>query len=152
MPRRRSCLRPWLLPAVLAAPLVLLAGCAATTHKLDGAWECVDPAPASPELREIKVITDGHFAFGVPNPGRPELYAGGGTCTYDGRQYVEHITYHWVKALVGRTIAFDCQLKDDLWYHAATFDLDGQPTTIREVWRRAGTGAELPPPPAGAGK
>ncbi len=126
---------------------LLLAGCASTAHKLDGAWECLDPAPASPELREVKVIADGHFAFGVPNAGGPELNAGGGTCSYDGKHYVEHITYHWAEALVGKTIVFDCRMKDGLWYHSAQLEAGGERFNIQEVWRRAGSGVELPPPP-----
>lgn len=139
---------PFFHGLILGVLGLALAGCASTAHRLDGAWECLDPAPAEPALREVKVIADGHFAFGVPNGGAPALCAGGGTCDFDGKKYVEHITYHWISGLVGKTIVFDCRLKDGLWYHSAEFDLGGRPVTINEVWRPVGSGAELPPAPA----
>ena len=123
---------------LLLVTLTLLSACATTRSALDGAWECVRPAPDSPDQREIKVIADGHFAFGVPSGG-PALTAGGGTCSYDGHQYTESIEYHWIPSLVGQTIVFDCTLKDGLWYHKAAFEVGGQRFNIDEVWRRVGT-------------
>lgn len=123
---------------ILLVALTLLPACASTRGALDGAWECIQPAPRSPEQREIKVIADGHFAFGVPSAG-PQLTAGGGTCAYDGHQYTETVEYHWAPALVGRTIVFDCTLEDDLWTHKAVFEAGGQRFNIDEVWRRVGT-------------
>ncbi len=123
---------------ILLFTLTMLPACASTRSALDGAWECIQPAPRSPDEREIKVVADGHFAFGVPAAG-PELTAGGGTCSYDGHFYTETVAYHWVPALVGQTIVFDCTLKGGLWYHKAAFETGGQRFNIDEVWRRIGT-------------
>ncbi len=133
---RRARLAACLL--TLSIILTLLPACASTRGALDGAWECIQPAPRTPDQREIKVIADGHFAFGVPSSG-PGLTAGGGTCAYDGHRYTETVEYHWVPALVGRTIVFDCTLKDGLWTHKAVFEAGGQRFNIDEVWRRVGT-------------
>lgn len=130
---------------ILLVALTLLPACASTRGALDGAWECIQPAPRTPDQREIKVVADGHFAFGVPATG-PGLVAGGGTCAYDGHQYTETVEYHWVPALVGRTIVFDCTLKGGLWTHKASFEAGGQRFNIDEVWRRVGT-----PKPDGSG-
>jgi len=137
---------------VLTVLGLLLAGCASTAHKLDGAWECISPAPSSPDHTEYKLLADGHFAFGVPPGDGAVICSGGGTYTYDGTHYVETVTYHWLAPLIGQTLTFDCRLKDGLWYHSGSFDIGGQPFTINEVWRRVGSGVELPPAPAVAGK
>lgn len=123
---------------IASTTLTLLTACASTRHALDGAWECVQPAPNTPAEREVKVIADGRFAFGVASGG-PLVVAGGGACAYDGHQYTETVEYHWIPALVGRTIIFDCTLEGGLWRHEASFEAGGRQFHIDEVWRRVGS-------------
>ena len=124
---------------ILLFVLTLLPACATTRGALDGAWECVQPAAPSPAQREIKLITDGHFAFAAPSENGLGAITGGGTCSYDGHRYTETVAYHWVPSLVGKTIVFDCTLKDGLWHHEANFEANGERFNIDEVWRRVGT-------------
>lgn len=117
------------------AMLLLISACATSGSRLDGVWECVTPAPATPDTRAVKIIADGHFAFGRQSADGATVYAGGGTCRRDGARYTETVAWHWVPALVGQTIVFDCALKDGLWYHRATFEAQGERFDIDEVWR-----------------
>lgn len=122
----------------LPALLVLLPACAANHPHLEGAWVCVEPAPAPGQAAAVKVLADGRFAFGRPGPVPGDPPAGGGTYEYRDGHYVETITYHWAKALVGQTITFTCEVEDGLWHHRATFTANGEPFHIDEVWRRVG--------------
>jgi hypothetical protein len=118
------------------AMLLLISACATSGSRLDGVWECVTPAPASAESRAVKILADGHFAFGRPSVDGTGADAGGGTYRYEDGKYAETVIWHWVPALVGQTIVFDCALKDGLWYHRATFEAQGERFDIDEVWRR----------------
>ena len=100
------------LPVLLM--LLMIAACATSRTKLDGVWECVKPAPASADTRAVKILTDGHFAFGRQSVDGGRAYAGGGTYRLDGTHYIETVDWHWVPVLVGQTIVFDCALKDGL--------------------------------------
>lgn len=119
-----------------AALLLVLSACATSGSKLDGFWECVTPAPATPDTRAVKILADGHFACGRQSADGATAYTGGGTCRLDGEQYIETVAWHWAPALVGQTIVFDCELKDGLWYHRAEFEAQGERFNIDEVWRR----------------
>lgn len=87
----------------LLAMFVLIPGCAANRPRLEGAWECVEPAPQPGQKPGVKVLADGHFSFGTPPGDGQQLWAGGGTYTYEPQSgaYTETVTYHWLKALVG---------------------------------------------------
>lgn len=126
----------WFRSAMAVLACAMLSACAASRPPLDGVWECVAPPPASESTRTVKILTDGHFAFGRQSPDGATVYAGGGTYNYDEGQYTEVVTWHWVPALVGQTIVFDCALKDGLWYHKAVFEAGGKRFDIDEVWRR----------------
>lgn len=118
---------------------VLLLGvcaCAGSRPSLDGVWEKVDPDPARPQRQTVKILTDGHFAFGTQSPDGQHNWSGGGTYTLDGNLYTETIAYHWIPSLVGRSISFTRDVKDGLWYHKAVFDVDDRHFNIDEVWRR----------------
>lgn len=131
-----------ILPVLLM--MSIITACAASRPKLEGVWECVKPEPASPETRAVKILADGHFAFGRQSVDGGRAYAGGGTYSFDGTHYIETVGWHWVPVLVGETIVFDCALKDGLWYHRATFEAGGERFDIDEVWRRV---AEPKPAP-----
>lgn len=128
------------LPLLLLATtmLTMLAGCAGTRPPLEGAWECVQPAPQPGHQPVVKVLADGHFSFGAAAMGGQPLRAGGGTYAHEPKSgaYTETVTYHWSKALVGQVLTFACELDGDLWRHRATFEAGGEPFTIDEVWRR----------------
>lgn len=121
---------------LLVILLVGLVGCSATRGDLDGAWELVEPGTLDPAGPAVKVLADGHFAFGRRAPGGGVGWAGGGTYTYDGEIYTETITYHYAETLVGTRIKFDCDLEDGTWRHRAKFEHAGETFSIDEVWQR----------------
>lgn len=119
-------------------------GCSQAPKGLVGAWEMVgselaadSTAAGVPDpLVSVKVLSDGHFAFGRMTV-LGEVWAGGGLYSYDGRgHYSEFITYNSIPALVGKKIDFTCRLRGDLWYHDASSTVDGERIEIHEVWRR----------------
>lgn len=128
----------WKNAVMAALACVMLSACAATRPALEGAWECVEPAPVPGEVAAVKVLSDGHFAFGRPSPAGDTVFAGGGTYVYQDRTYTETVAWHWAPKLVGQTIVFDCSMKDGLWYHRATFEAGGERFEINEIWRRVG--------------
>lgn len=132
--------RPSRVPALalVVLGLVTLTACAGARPRLEGAWECVQPAPAPGHAPVVKVLADGHFSFGAQAWGGQQLWAGGGTYVHapQAGTYTETVTYHWSPALVGQVIAFECVLEGELWRHRATVDAGGQAFTIDEVWRR----------------
>ncbi|MBK8168013.1 MAG: hypothetical protein IPK64_18870 [bacterium] len=140
MPSRDRRLTVRALPLFLLAVtmLTVLTGCAGTRPPLEGAWECVQPAPQPGQQPAVKVLAGGHFAFGAPAGTGSLSPAGGGTYAYEPKSgaYTETVTYHWLKALVGQVITFACEMDGDLWRHRATFVAGGEPFTIDEVWRR----------------
>lgn len=123
---------------LLLALVILMAGCAGTRLDLEGAWECVQPPPLPGQTPTVKVLADGHFAFGTMAADGRTLRAGGGTYGFADGKYVETITYHWAQALVGQVVAFDGEVEDGLWHHRATFEAGGEPFHIDETWRRLG--------------
>jgi hypothetical protein len=142
-----------LLLAVAALPIT---GCSHAPNPLIGAWEVVQPGVGAPEpdsssgmmpnpLVPMKILTDSYFAFGYLTPSG-EVFAGGGTYTYDGRDhYTEFIRYHSLPYLVGMRIDFTCRLEGDLWYHDGTYVTQGVNGEIHEVWRRLDEGKPSTP-------
>lgn len=134
----RTVLRTAPHAALLLAMLLALGACAGARPHLEGAWECVQPAPGPGREPVVKILADGHFAFGTPAAEGERTWAGGGTYTHDpdAGTCTETVTYHWAKALVGQVITFQCELDGDLWRHRASFTANGEPFAIDEVWRR----------------
>lgn len=123
---------------LLLALITLTGGCAGTRPDLEGAWECLQPAPQPGQPPVVKVLVDGHFAFGAGSVDGGAPRAGGGTYAQTGGAYTETITYHWAKALVGQVITFECVVEEGLWHHRGLFVADGERFQIDEVWRRVG--------------
>jgi len=94
------------------------------------------PEPQADEAPAIKILTDGHFAFGQQVAQGHQAWSGGGTYVQDEEKYTETITYHSVPSLVGQTIEFTCVFRDGLWYHEAEFTVAGEHFLIAEVWKR----------------
>jgi hypothetical protein len=119
-------------------------GCCPARYRLMGTWEMVFPVVAAPDSSgsgheskggALKILNKTHFAFGIWTPdGR--VLAGGGRYKYDGKTYTEMIEYHFIPALVGKSLEFQCALKGDKWYHFGTYEVDGQRSQMNEVWRR----------------
>jgi hypothetical protein len=87
------------------------------TNKMEGAWELVSGQPLPKGVRDIKILSDGHFMFSAydTNTGNPN-YVAGGTYTLDGESYVEHMTFasdKIPKGLVGKDQFFTVNLSDD---------------------------------------
>ena len=115
---------------LLGAVLLTFVGCSATRPPIEGAWRKV----TDDEHAAVKVLSDGHFAFG--NQSGDGAWSGGGTYTYEEGTYTETVTYHSVPSLVGKTIAFECIIVDGEWLHKAQFESEGRSFQIDEVWRR----------------
>lgn len=116
---------------LLISALLLVTGCSAT-NPLIGTWAMVEDDAAD---GAVKVLAEGHFAFGRAGAADCAT-AGGGTYTYRDGRYTETVSYHWMPELVGRTIEFDCRIEDDLWYHSGEVRLGNRVLTINEVWKR----------------
>jgi len=86
----------------------------------------------------VKVLVDGHFAFGKQVGGRCGTWSGGGLYGFEEGRYTETIVYHSLPSLVGMTIDFECVIKDGKWFHEADFEAAGERFHIVEVWERVG--------------
>jgi len=127
----------WVMRGLLLTLLLTaLAGCSASRGNLEGAWELDEPGTLDPKGPAVKILVDGHFAFGRQSPDGGVGWAGGGTYSYDGETYTETITYHYMSTFVGTRIKFACDLEGDTWHHEAEFELDGRKYHVDEVWRR----------------
>lgn len=122
---------------VLAALLTLAIGCSGGSKSVKGTWEMVYPesegGPTAP--KNIKLVSDTHFAFGLPTSGGG-IFAGGGTWAISDTTYTELIQYHTLPWLVGQRLEFKYLIEDDKWYHSGTFDIEGHKFTVNEVWQR----------------
>lgn len=122
---------------LLACAVLVSAGCATTRCPLRGTWEMVNPTPDTTTTLPppVKILTDTHFAFG--SAGRAgDVFSGGGTYEYRDGIYTEHIQYHSIGFLIGRSLRFDVRIEGDLWHHAGVFDIEGRRFTVDEVWKR----------------
>lgn len=118
--------------------LLLLAcvGCAASRPSLEGAWIKVDESFRSEDPPLVKILVDGHFAFGREMRTGDRLWAGGGRYVLDGNRYIETIAYHPLPLLVGETVVFDVLLEEGTWHHHARFEKGGEAFHIDEIWVR----------------
>jgi len=86
---------------------------------MEGAWELVSGQPLPKGVRDIKILSDGHFIFSAydTDTGQPR-YVAGGTYRLDGETYVEHMTFasdKIPKGLVGQDQSFTVKLEDDMF-------------------------------------
>ena len=151
---------------LLSALLALGCGSRDRRNPLEGTWLRVsEKRPTADgglvhtddDWQMMKVITKNHFVFVEQAPKRAQFrergtdaewlgasktfFAGGGTYTFDGRTYTEHITHFLNPNYVGREIPFQCELSGDMWIQSGTFPvrsvgLDGDDYELVEVWRR----------------
>lgn len=110
------------------------------SNVLEGTWEMVSQRLVYPNTvvdqtdripYTLKILNSTHFAFGRQIQDE-EVYAGGGTYTYDGDTYTEHIRYHSAAGLAGQSITFDARVVGDVWYHEA----DLGDFVLEEIWQR----------------
>jgi len=120
----------------LAVLLLGLCGCAGSRPQIEGVWEKIVPASPGKDSPVVKILADGHFAFGRQSSDGSTTWSGGGNYSYDGEKYTETVTYHWVPAIVGMTIEFDCLVEGGKWFHEAQFVAGGEKFHIDEVWQR----------------
>jgi hypothetical protein len=139
---------------VLAAPLSAQSSC-----KLEGVWELVsgtsDGKPYPAGLRQIKIITKGHFAVLWREADTPKqvrttadslaffrhIGSGGGTYTLKGTAYTERVDYFSAPAVVGMGLPFTCRTEGDRFYQSGTFPVFEGGRKVRdlkleEVWKR----------------
>lgn len=109
-------------------------------NELEGTWVLVSQTAIYPDstvdrtdqiAHTTKILNSTHFAFGRQIADE-EIIAGGGTYTYDGDTYTEHIEYHSAAGLAGQSITFSARLEGDLWYHVG----DLGDFALEEVWER----------------
>lgn len=131
------------LSLFLSAPAVLGQ---LPSNVLEGTWEMVSQKAIYPDSTvdrtdqipyTLKILNSTHFSFGR-EMGEEEVYAGGGTYSYDGDTYTEHIMYHSAGGLAGQSIVFNARVDGDIWHHSG----DIGDFTLEEVWRRV----KNPPP------
>lgn len=129
----------------LALPVLalLVAACggeqAAERGPLVGAWQMVEGTYTDADTTvtvttpQVKILTDGHFAFGRMNPNG--AFAGGGRYTFDGSTYTEIVEYHSdTLALRRGELTFDARIEgDSVWFHSGNI---GPNFHLEEVWRR----------------
>ena len=121
--------------------LVGLCGCAGSRPPLEGVWEKMESGSQVSENAIVKILADGHFAFGKQVADGATVWSGGGYYDYVDGKYLETVTYHSIPTLVGMTIEFDCDITDGEWLHEAEFEVRGEKFHIDEVWHRP----EAPP-------
>jgi hypothetical protein len=126
--------------AIMLCAALGVMGCGTASNRLVGSWRLVPEESDVPETAgqlnmPVKILNDTHFAFGFMTPDGG-VYAGGGSYTYHDSTYAETIEYHSDPFLVGRVLEFKCILKGDTWYHTGSFDIEGRPYVINEVWQR----------------
>ena len=120
----------------LAAAIIAAAGCGGS-KSVRGTWELIYPETGNgpPVTRNVKVVSDTHFAFGSP-AADGGIFAGGGTWELSDSTYTETVRYHTLHWLVGQRLEFKYHIEDDKWYHSGTFDIGGRRFTVNEIWRR----------------
>ena len=139
--------------------LTLFVSCATEEkNKFEGVWELISTKSTSPDTtvvrtqadwKQIKVITKSHFVWIGQAPNRAKFLeggsdaellaaaitfgAGGGTYTFEGDTYTEHIEFFSNPNFVGVSIPFEFQIKGDQWIHSGTTPSDVE---IVVVWER----------------
>jgi hypothetical protein len=105
--------------------------------QLDGTWELVSGQQLPKGVRDIKIISGGHFIFVAydTEKGKP-LYTGGGTYILKGSSYTEHIDFasdEISAGLVGKDQPFTAKLDGDTFAQTGTLS-NGK--GLSEVWKR----------------
>ena len=104
--------------------LVLLGCISGKKNAIEGTWRVIagtmktadtTTSYSQANLFGMKMIVGNQWAiFGQPVGGGDTLaYYGGGTYTLEGNIYAESIKYNILKSRVGRTIAFEVEVRDD---------------------------------------
>ena len=105
---------------------------------LEGTWELQSGQPIPPGMRDLKILSGGHFMFATydTKSGQP-LYAAGGTYEVSGDCYVEHMEFATEKLseLVGKAQSFTVQIDGDTLIQTGTLS-NGDP--LKERFRRIG--------------
>jgi hypothetical protein len=112
------------------------------------------PQVPAEQWRQIKLVTDTHFAWVGQGAGPEALRSaadslaafrtrgfGGGTYQVTDTTYTENIEYFFDPEWIGREITFSCRVQADRWYHITEYPtMEGGRETGRvrvdEVWRR----------------
>lgn len=153
---------------LLTFVLVLIGLCSAGLQKetaeappsLEGTWRLIsyhDPSDPPGKWRQYeadviyeKYITPTHFMWVRYETASDRLVGmGGGTYTYDGKNYVETIEFFMpaTSSILGQQISFNAEFKDGKWYHTGyskevQFDPEEAQTVvvdsmkIEEIWQK----------------
>jgi len=104
--------------------------------QLDGTWVLQSGQPLPEGVRDVKIISDGHFMFAAYDTEKGEpLYSAGGSYRLQGTAYTEHMEFASGKlaGLVGQDQSFSVHIEGE------TFTQEGTLTNGRrlsEVWKR----------------
>ena len=122
--------------AVVSLARSQTSGSDATKSPLDGTWELVSGQTLPEGVRDIKIISAGHFIFvAYETESGKALYTGGGTYTLNGGDYNEHMDFgeKIASGLIGKDQRFAVKLEDDRFTQTGTLS-NGKP--LSEIWRR----------------
>ena len=109
--------------------------------QLEGTWELLSGQPLPEGIRDVKILSGGHFMFAAydTRTGEP-LYSAGGTYRLDGTSYVEHMEFASGKlpvGLVGKDQSFTVDVDADTFTFTQRGMLsNGKP--LMEKWKRIG--------------
>ena len=107
-------------------------------NALDGTWELVSGQPLPKSVRDIKIISGGHFIFVAydTETGKP-LYTGGGTYILNGTSYTEHMEFASDRipaGLLGKDQPFTVSMTGDAFTQTGVLS-NGK--DLAEAWKRA---------------
>ena len=117
------------------------------SDELQGAWEVVYTEyiytavndtlyGAQFENPSVKLLTKKHFAFGHQTRNSESITGGGGIYSYDGMTYTEHIKYHTVNSVIGKSVMFKSKLEGDNWTISGVISMDDGDVKMKEIWKR----------------
>jgi hypothetical protein len=115
------------------------------SDELQGAWEIIYQKLTYPDTTlentqfanpSVKILTKKHVAFGHQSSDGESISGGGGTYSYDGKTYIEHIKYHGYSSLVGKSIEFKSKLDGDKWTISGVIPGDGEKIHLKEIRKR----------------
>ncbi|MCG7550338.1 hypothetical protein [Pseudoalteromonas sp. Of7M-16] len=122
------------LMCLLVSPITI-------ANPLVGTWEFVSGEYATesgrvkasaPQVTSTKIINESHFSY-ITSSGNKFHYASGGTYQVKGNKFIETVTLGNVDSLIGRTMSFTYEVKDNLWHHKLVED--GKFIEY-EIWKR----------------
>ena len=115
------------------------------SDQLQGAWEIIYTEYAFPDTTTIttqfdnptvKLLTKKHFAFGNLASDGESVRGGGGTYSFDGKTYTEHVKYHIYTQVIGKSIKLESKLKGDKWTIKGVVPGDNGEVHLKEIWKR----------------